>query len=329
MSLTLHVISQQRASLGEKAKFVFNPGASGTANIGRLEDNEWSLPDPQRLVSGHHARIHVREGRYFIEDTSTNGVFTERGTRQIPRSTLHPLRDGDVLQLGQYHLRVRIDEISATQQLRDWAEEVEALSATGNFPAAQLTALRFLSDSDDLAPASLLDDLLGHSGASSANDPQADRPDPPAAHLHYTDPAAERQRTFELLDEGSLRPLERRAALQGFCRGAGLDISQLPPESDNRLMMLAGQLLREALAGMTELQRLQQQGSASGSFRTVPSAATEQQGAATELAVTEQLLKLMNGHERRELDAVRRIRDAFASLRTHQQALQARSDALT
>jgi type VI secretion system protein len=329
MSLTLHVISHQRASLGEKARFVFNPGTTGTANIGRLEDNDWSLPDPQRLVSGHHARIHVREGRYFIEDTSTNGVFTERGARQIPRSTLHPLRDGDVLQLGEYHLRVRIDEISATQQLRDWAGEVEALSGTGNFPASQLTALRFLADDDDLAPAMLLDDLLGRGGGLSANEAQLDRPDPPHAHLHYTDPAAERQRTFELLDEGSLRPLERRAALQGFCRGAGLDISQLPPESDNRLMMLVGQMLREALGGMTELQRLQQQGPASGSFRTVPSAQAASQTAATELALTEQLLKLLNGHERRELDAVRRIRDAFASLRTHQQALQARSNALT
>ena len=302
MSLTLHVISHQRASLGDQAKFVFNPGPSGTANIGRLDDNEWSLPDPQRLISGHHARIHVREGRYFIEDTSTNGVFADRGARQIPRSTLHPLRDGEVLQLGDYHLRVRIDEIFLPQQLHDWAEQLQQLSGTGNFPVSQLAVLNFLPGDEDLTPALLLDDLLGSGGGLSANETQTQR----------TDPSQERQ-----------------SVLQEFCSGVGLDIYQLPAESDNRLMRLAGQLLREALLGMTELQRLQQQAASSGSYRSLPATPADPQAAAIDLAVTEQLLKLINGHERRELDAVRRVREAFASLRTHQQALQARSNALT
>ena len=340
MSLTLHVISHQRASLGDRARFVFDPGSTGMAQIGRLDDNDWALPDPQRLVSGHHARLHVRGGRYFIEDTSTNGVFAERGAVQIPRSTLYPLRDGDVLRLGDYHLRVRIDEVSATQQLRDWAAQVEQLSATGNFPIGQVALLNVVpGDDQDIAPALLLDELLGRGAAHSANDAgvgsaasagQADA----SAHqalppeLGYVDTAAERHRTFALLDEGSLRPMERRAALQGFCRGAGLDISQLPPESDNRLLLLAGQLLREALLGLAELQRLQQSASASGSFRAPPAVATETLGAAQELAITEQLLKLLKGHDRRELDALRRVRDGFAGVRTHLQALQARSNAL-
>lgn len=342
MSLTLHVISHQRASLGDRARFVFDPGSTGMAQIGRLDDNDWALPDPQRLVSGHHARLHVRGGRYFIEDTSTNGVFAERGAVQIPRSTLYPLRDGDVLRLGDYHLRVRIDEVSATQQLRDWAAQVEQLSATGNFPIGQVALLNVVPEDDqDIAPALLLDELLGRGAAHSANDAALGTAGSAGAteaqgasaqsllpELGYVDTAAERNRTFALLDEGSLRPLERRAALQGFCRGAGLDISQLPPEADNRLLLLAGQLLREALLGLTELQRLQQSASASGSFRAPPAASAETLGAAQELAITEQLLKLLNGHDRRELDALRRVRDGFAGVRTHLQALQARSNAL-
>ncbi len=301
MSLTLHVISHQRPALGDQAKFVFNPGPSGTANIGRLDDNEWSLPDPQRLISGHHARIHVREGRYFIEDTSTNGIFADRGARQIPRSTLHPLRDGEVLQLGDYHLRVRIDEVFLPQQLHDWAEQLQQLSGTGNFPVSQLAMLNFLPGDEELTPALMLDDMLDRGAGLGANQTQPQATDP---------------------------PLEPRTALQDFCTGAGLDIDQLPPAADNRLMMLAGQMLREALLGMTQLQRLQQQAASSGSYRSLPATPADPQSAAIELVVTEKLLTLLNGHERSELDAVRRVRDAFASLRTHQQALQARSNAL-
>ncbi|HXS30233.1 MAG TPA: FHA domain-containing protein, partial [Steroidobacteraceae bacterium] len=49
-------------------------GVSG-GSIGRALDNDWALPDPRRYLSGLHARIHVRQGGYYLEDCSTNGVF--------------------------------------------------------------------------------------------------------------------------------------------------------------------------------------------------------------------------------------------------------------
>ena len=45
------------------------------------------------------------------------------------------------------------------------------------------------------------------------------------------------------------------SGLQAFCRGAGLDADQLPPEAQTRLLHLAGQLLREALVGLKDLER--------------------------------------------------------------------------
>lgn len=309
MSLTLHVISHQRASLGERARFVLDPGTTGVAQIGRLDDNDWPLPDPQRLVSGHHARLHVRGGRYFIEDTSTNGVFAERGSVQIPRSTLYPLRDGDVLRLGDYHLRVRIDELSAISQLRDCAVQVEQVPATGNLPVGQIALLDVIPAYDqDIAPALLLDEMLGHGAAHSAND----------AGMGVTESAVR-----------ASVPVGGTPAWQDFCRGAGLDLSQLPPDADNRLLLLAGQLLREALLGLSDLQRLLQSASASGSLRSPPAqVATDTLRGTQDLAVTEQLLKLLGGHDRRELDALRRVRDGFAGVRTHLQTLQARCNAL-
>ena len=43
--------------------------------IGRASDNEWVLPDPNRYISAHHARITFKNGTYIVEDTSTNGLY--------------------------------------------------------------------------------------------------------------------------------------------------------------------------------------------------------------------------------------------------------------
>src|SRR5688572_724079 len=70
MILTLEVIGEQAQDLGASGRKIFN-AIGGT--IGRLPDNDWVFPDP--YVSGRHALIRYLNGKYFIEDTSTNGVF--------------------------------------------------------------------------------------------------------------------------------------------------------------------------------------------------------------------------------------------------------------
>ncbi len=62
-----------------------------------------TIPDPG--VSGAHARIFARSGRYYIEDTnSSNGTFVE-GTRL--RGELE-LKDGIVISLHKYKFRVSV-----------------------------------------------------------------------------------------------------------------------------------------------------------------------------------------------------------------------------
>ena len=72
MALRLRVVSDHRRSLGDRCNIVFGVGG-GT--IGRSADNDWVLPDPLRYVSAHHARVSFRQGAYFLEDLSTNGVY--------------------------------------------------------------------------------------------------------------------------------------------------------------------------------------------------------------------------------------------------------------
>jgi len=103
MILTLEVIGAQAEDLGAGGRKVFH-AIGGT--IGRLPDNDWVFPDP--YVSGRHALIRYVSGKYFIEDTSTNGVFVNTPDNRISRTESTQLHDGDVVFIDAYQIKVTI-----------------------------------------------------------------------------------------------------------------------------------------------------------------------------------------------------------------------------
>lgn len=69
--------------------------------IGRKEDNTIILPE--NYVSGHHARIYLKNNNYILEDlNSTNGTVLN-GDRLEQRT---PLRAGDEIEIGTVVLKV-------------------------------------------------------------------------------------------------------------------------------------------------------------------------------------------------------------------------------
>src|SRR5690606_32511905 len=103
MMLTLEVIGPQAQKLAGAGRKVFN-ACGGT--IGRLPDNDWVLPDP--YISGRHASIRYRDGQYFIEDTSTNGVFINSPQQRLSRSMPQLLHDGDLIYIDAYCIEVSL-----------------------------------------------------------------------------------------------------------------------------------------------------------------------------------------------------------------------------
>ena len=81
---------------------------SGRLSIGRMPDNDWVLPDPERLLSKHHCLIELRNGTWTLTDTSTNGVFVDDSPVAIGPGGTAQLRDGTRLKLGNYVLRVTV-----------------------------------------------------------------------------------------------------------------------------------------------------------------------------------------------------------------------------
>src|SRR3954468_21854826 len=102
MILTLEVTGGQAQSLSVTRK-VFK-AIGGT--IGRLPDNDWVIADP--YVSSRHALIRFVNGKYFIEDTSTNGVFINSPDSRVGRSQAQQLNDGDTLYIDAYKITVSI-----------------------------------------------------------------------------------------------------------------------------------------------------------------------------------------------------------------------------
>src|ERR1700732_4205897 len=157
MALRLRVVSEHSTRLGALATKVF--GVHG-GSIGRATDNEWILPDPERYLSGKHARIDFRAGTYILVDTSSNGTYVNGA--QVPLGKYHDyaLKDGDYIRLGEDELLVSID------QSNDFPPEESAIIAyDGQSPSSAIKK----STANDLGADLDLSELLEPSGLSIAD----------------------------------------------------------------------------------------------------------------------------------------------------------------
>jgi type VI secretion system FHA domain protein len=101
--LTLEVAPPHATKLGPASRHTFR--AEGGI-IGRASNSDWVLPHTK--VSGRHALIAYRDGVFYIEDSSTNGVFVNSSTDRLPRGVPHPLKSGDRLLIDPYDILVSI-----------------------------------------------------------------------------------------------------------------------------------------------------------------------------------------------------------------------------
>ncbi len=104
------LIIERGRSIGKQ--FMLSDGESQIgrwdADGGIFPDVDLDSDDPEAKVSRRHARIMLRDGKYFLEDQgSTNGTFVNRGKRLVP-GVSQPLNDGDEIIVGKTFLRFQI-----------------------------------------------------------------------------------------------------------------------------------------------------------------------------------------------------------------------------
>jgi type VI secretion system FHA domain protein len=325
LALRLIVISEQAAALGEGASVLL--GAEG-GSIGRAQDNNLVLPDNNRYVSSHHARIRSRGAGFVVEDTSTNGVYLNGSRDPVGKLGPQPLRPGDLLRIGNYQVRV-VDEGSATGDV----SAIVPFSAGDTHSASH--------EHEDIAEDLILEDLLIDDPAISAErralDPwgqkiddsavlRFDRAQRTATGMRRAVPAAGGGASSRKAAAAPLRSPPpppgapgRSGGLESFCRGASLDLRMLPESSHDRVLRLAGLLLREALVGAKELARVQRaMRTDAGLLATYEDA---ERLALQNLPVEDLLVKLLGDPAGANIDAVQWLRELFAVASRHDAAL--------
>jgi len=344
MTLRLSVVSEHGIRLGAHSTKVF--GVHG-GSIGRGTDNEWILPDPERYLSGKHARVDFRAGSYVLVDTSSNGTYVNGA--QVPLGKYHDyvLKDGDYVRLGEYELLASIDKSndfppdqSAIVAYDGESRSSAAAKSTANDLGADLDLSLLLEASDSLAeqverqpraahaqpaaatglpdpdPFPLDDDASGTPWHMMTRPLKVEARDPgipgsPAASS-ATPPSAG-PRAAPALFDGDID-----AGLAAFCRGAGIDPRNITPEARTAALQLAGQLLRESVLGLMDLNHGRNE------FRNrfrIP--APPDDGAQSPLnfsqGVDEALIRLLSTVSSRA-GSVRAIRDNFEELKAQTSA---------
>ncbi|MEA3175662.1 MAG: type secretion system protein [Gammaproteobacteria bacterium] len=274
MALRLRVVSEHSTRLGSKASKVF--GVHG-GTIGRSTDNEWILPDPERYLSGKHARVDFRAGSYVLVDTSSNGTYVNGA--QVPLGKYHDysLRDGDYIRLGEYELLVSIDKTndfppdeSAIIAYDGEAHSSAVRKSTANDLGADLDLSELLEASDLVPDADSGVRPRDAYGQSVLDDDSPGTPwhmmtrplkvEPPK----FETPRLETPRLDASVGSASAPQFPKAPppalyegdfdiGLAAFCRGAGIEPRSITSEARGAVLQLAGQLLRESVLGLMDL----------------------------------------------------------------------------
>ncbi len=352
--LRLRIVSEQRRLLGERSTITF--GADG-GTIGRSADNDWVLPDPQRYISAHHARISFAQGQFVLEDTSTNGVFVNDEEQALRERGPYRLRSGDVLRLGEYQIVAALEPetaelagadtrapqaratglpaVSSPTGLDPVPTHIDVLESFGRAAQTDLGAALNLDDllvSDTpsgsrLAPVNAYGQAVGprpvHAAAAApiaAPSPSAaDDPDDEVVARRIERLARAAARARESRSAGPTASLDVQNGLQAFCRGSGIDAARLPADAHTQLLHLVGQLLREALVGLKDLERARED--SRGHFRIeLPSDPDDPRPSLIRMTVEDLLVELLAGHESRRIDAVQWLREAVENAKAHERA---------
>jgi type VI secretion system FHA domain protein len=340
--LKLRIVSDQRRSLAERSSTVFTV-EGGT--IGRAADNDWVLPDPLRYVSAHHARVQFRDGQFYLQDVSTNGIFVNDDTEALAKrgSSGYLLANGDVLRMGEYHILASLEQQAEAGDPAAAAvpTSIHGLRTLGAAPqvdiGSPLNLEELLVPDAAVDPPGLPVSAYGQPVNSGRVRALANGTHAPAAEdgvafefpPSEVDPAVSLgERMARLARAVGREPLGAALALEdvqrgleAFCRGAGIEPALLPAGAQVRLLHLAGRLFREALVGFKEIDRIRTD--TRNRYRIeMPTAQSDDPRPSLTNSVVENLLvALFVQHEGRALDSVQWLRETVGEAKLHETAV--------
>jgi type VI secretion system protein len=193
------------------------------------------------------------------------------------------------------------------------------------------------ADGDDVPPpAAPVSRTLATPEAPAAEPPPAPQPAAPAewalktnavSRQELADALARRQRRLDArqqtlpFHQQASTWTDLRSAVHAFCRGAGLDPAALSPEAQSMLPLVAGQLLREIVVGLADLQ--QARAGAGPATPQGPSNIAASNPLRSSTGTEQALTRLFESHGRAVGGPVDSLRDVLLDTKEHEAAVAA------
>ncbi|UVH48759.1 type VI secretion system-associated FHA domain protein TagH [Pseudomonas sp. CBSPBW29] len=360
MSLCLTITSYHKITPGQCPEKSMDQGAMA---IGRGSENDWILPDPERLVSTQHCVIQYKDGRYYLTDNSTNGVELVNAGIRLRRGNSEPLQDGELIRIGDYEIQARIDfnlKVTDTPSFTgDTSNSFEALmgAAVSTPTPHPVIAPQFQGASsmdtlpdlfDFLAPTSVPPATVHDHVPAEQHDfrpptplPVAEPPAPVVSGSIIPDdwdlfgdapapkPVAPPPPPPPIIEPPKVeQPLPVADAnhpdlLQAFLRGAGLDQLRLDKAEAEAQMESIGRSYRLMVEGLIDV--LRARSSLKGEFRMQQTVIQPVENNPLKFApnADEALLLLLRHSNQAFMAPDVAVRDSFDDLRAHQLAVMA------
>lgn len=146
MTLILDIIKSGK-NRPEHKSFRFEQ-TGGT--IGRSDEADYLLTDPQNHISGVHLEVQFQDNAYYLLDSSTNGTFLKNPYQRLSKGNPYSICTSDIFIVGDHELQARLDDNNYTDDY-----------IVGNLtPVPEpLAAIEELIPDDDF----LYDDAMSHS----------------------------------------------------------------------------------------------------------------------------------------------------------------------
>lgn len=115
MGIVLSINSFHKFTSEIQSEFEFNDNnVNDSVKFGRSDSCDWTLPDPERVVSSVHGELIRFGGDYLIRDLSTNGLFLNRSVTPVGNGNEIKLNDNDIITFGEYEILVELKNSGET-----------------------------------------------------------------------------------------------------------------------------------------------------------------------------------------------------------------------
>lgn len=267
MNLVLEIINTPGYDILQRSMHFDAKGGK----IGRNKNAKWTLRDPSKNMSNFHAEITFNNGKYYITDISTNGMFSKTPYKKFVKGVPIVLDQKSAIMIGDYVIAVKtidgafMNAVAAPAPVQE--EQPSTISddfflGNKNEQAFGLIQEKGPETNDivsilgDNAPKSIhsntsllpeLDNIMGLGQSEEEiviNDSLSTHIDPPTFN-HIEVPDTPQEVPVQTEEDKTLKLLAQKL---------GIDISNIKPEEQDAFVSQIAELV---LTGLTQIQSTQ------------------------------------------------------------------------